>query len=273
MCVYNNEEGLPKVLNNINKISYLFTSLKVLAFYDHSNDASLEILKNAKINENDQIEIIINNNPKNIVKTENICNARNELLKRVIEYSPEYFIMIDSNEYACVGDINSELLKEMLERSDEWDALSFDRTAGYYDYWALSFDPYIFSFQHFTIHPNQVIEKMCESFKEILTDYKTNRPNELIPVYSAFNGFSIYKTSKFSNCKYGIYILLNLFPIDILLKQLNLLNCSLKNSLFNDCEHRRFHLEGISKNNAKIRICTKSLFNKVENNKITRGPC
>ena len=33
----------------------------------------------------------------------------------------------------------------------------------------------------------------------LLNDYKINKPDKLIPVYSAFNGFSIYKTTKFLN--------------------------------------------------------------------------
>lgn len=108
--------------------------------------------------------------------------------------------MMDSNEYSCIGDINLEVIMSVLSR-DDWDAISFDREAGYYDTWALSFEPYMYSFFHFT-NWNKVVNMMRDEFRKLLADYKNNKPDELIPVYSAFNGFSIYKTDKFVNCKY-----------------------------------------------------------------------
>jgi len=48
LCVYNNEFGLPFVLNNILKIKDVFSKIQILVFYDDSNDKSLEILNNFK---------------------------------------------------------------------------------------------------------------------------------------------------------------------------------------------------------------------------------
>jgi len=273
LCVYNNEFGLPFVLNNILKINDFFPNIKILVFYDNSQDKSLEILNN--FNEKYRnMEIIINTNPKSFLRTQNIANARNSLLEQIREkYSDvPYFIMMDSNEYSCIGNINMDVLKKGIDRNNEWDALSFDREAGYYDTWALSFEPFIYSFFHFHNWQN-VVELMRVDFKQLMDDYKRNKPNEFIPVYSAFNGFSIYKTSKFINCSYSSNINIDLFPQDVLIKQFEVTNSNIIHNFTNDCEHRHFHLEAIKKNNAKIRICQDFLFAKFINPpKNLRGP-
>tara|TARA_Y100000389_G_scaffold195515_1_gene227020 strand:- start:164 stop:460 length:297 start_codon:yes stop_codon:yes gene_type:complete len=98
--VYNNEEGLPKVFNNIIKLKEIF-KLNVIVFYDISNDKSLDILyyyKNIFTN----MDIIINEKEKTTIRTRNIANARNALLQTIRnKYSDfDYFIMMDSNEYS-----------------------------------------------------------------------------------------------------------------------------------------------------------------------------
>jgi hypothetical protein len=274
LCVYNNEFGLPYVLNNILQIEKIFTDdCKILAFYDTSIDKSLSIL-NSHNEKYGNLEIIINQNTKSSSRTENIAYARNNLLNKLREkYSDvPYFIMMDSNDYSCIGNININVLKKAFERKDEWDAISFDREAGYYDHWALSFDPFIYSFFHFS-NWRKAVEIMRAYFNKLMNHYKTNKPDQLISVYSAFNGFSIYKTEKFLNCSYSSNINIKLFPLNTLKKQLEITKCRIVNNITNDCEHRHFHLEGILKYNAKIRICTDFLFNKFENPpKNLKGP-
>jgi len=102
-------------------------------------------------------------------------------------------------------------------------------------------------------------------YNSLLNDYKTNHPDKLIPVYSAFNGFAIYKTSMFLNCSYSSNIDLDLFPTNSINKQVEHMNVDVIPVLTNDCEHRKFHLEAIKKNGAKIMISTKSLFAKFDN--------
>lgn len=278
LCVFNNEEGLPFVLNNIKKLDCIF-NVKILVFYDHSEDKSYEILVNYnKINKN--MEIIVNRfksireriNWMNSPRTKRIAFARNSLLqlikKKYNKY--EYFIMMDSNEYSCVGNININVLKESLLLNN-WDSLSFDREAGYYDQWALSFDPFIYSFFHFK-NWRKGSKMMIDKFKDLLDSYR--KKNELMPVYSAYNGFAIYKTNKFLNCSYSSNIDLSLFPQNSIEKQQKLTNDRIIISKKRDCEHRHFHLDAIKKNNALIRISTKSLFSKVDNPRPNlRGPC
>lgn len=163
--------------------------------------------------------------------------------------------MIDANEYACVGDVNLDPVSSALER-DDWDSVSFHREAGYYDMWALSYSPYVYSYMHFSDTP-RVVWEMRKHFSFLLMDYITNRPTELIPVYSAFNGFALYRTAKFLNCSYSSVIHTDLLPN--IQEQVEVCGPPIK-ILTGDCEHRKFHLEAIRKNGARIRICTQPVF-------------
>lgn len=273
LCVYNNSEGLPRVLINIDKINQVFKDLQIIAFYDKSSDNSLEILEKYSYYKNN-MEIIINKNERSKIRTENIAFARNSILKKIKEKykNYKYFMMMDTNNYSCIGDINIDVLRETMNRSYEWDSISFDREAGYYDTWALSFDPFIYSSYHCD-NAEEVTEQKQNRFKKILDYHKELMPNKYIHVYSAFNGFAIYKSSVFLDCTYNATIKLSLFPRNIIKKQINVTNCLFLKNMSDDCEHRAFHLEAIQKHNARIRICTKSLFSKVlEYNPKWRGP-
>ena len=115
---------------------------------------------------------------------------------------------------------------------------------------------------------------MREHFNRIMNEYKEKYPDKLIHVYSAFNGFAIYRSKKFLNCKYSSNIELDLYPEEIIMKQEIITGCEVLDKFEDDCEHRKFHLEAISKNNARIGICTRSLFSKVKNPPLfSRGPC
>jgi hypothetical protein len=274
LCVYNSAKGLPSVLKNIDKIKNhkLFTDIKIVACYDNSDDNSLDILTSYE-NENENIEIIKNECRISDARTENIAFARNQILERIREkYSNyEYFIMMDTNEYSCIGDINVNVLEDVIKRKDEWDSISFDREAGYYDIWALSFEPFIYSVYHFD-NFDKINKTMRDAFTVILDEYKNNKPDEYIDVYSAFNGCAIYKTALFLDCSYSSNIQFKRFPKDILKKQLDACGCKLLHILSYDCEHRAFHMEAKQKNNAKIKICMKSLFSKLPKRPRLRGP-
>jgi hypothetical protein len=279
------------VLSNILAISRskLFDNITIVALYDASSDKSYSILESFKnrysrqsSHQHEVIEtFIISNKTKEFrmsfgnatrvldkSRTMRIANARNEILNymRLLEIQRvynKYFIMMDSNEYACVGQINIDTLRDALQRSDEWDSISFDREAGYYDYWALSFDPHIYSFYHVQ-NKNDALNKMVTDFARKLNASRESR--NLIPVYSAFNGFAIYKTRLFLNCSYSSFIHIHLFPKELLPPKI-------LHHFKNDCEHRKFHLEAIKKNGAKIMVSPLSIFYKLPiPNPSLRGP-
>ena len=298
LCVYNNEPGLPSVLSNIVKImeSNLFYKVTVVAFYDNSSDNSYSILETFKNKYEslcaDTFKMIIVNNTNSrkmrmdfgsgsnsvtrvldSCRTARIALARNGLL-HVIRglhkrgFFNKYFIMMDSNEYACVGQINIPTLCSALERSDEWDSVSFNREAGYYDYWALSYDPYIYSIYH-VMNKNETIHNIREDFEKKLkyaNSKNDNKNYDFIPVYSSYDGFAIYKSDKFLNCSYSSNIDIRLFPK-------KLLPPKIMNKFTNDCEHRKFHLEAIKKNKARIVVSPLSIFYKLPiRNPRLRGP-
>jgi hypothetical protein len=302
LCVYNNEPGLPSVLSNIVKIveANLFYKVTVVAFYDNSSDNSYLILKIFKQKYEslcaDTFKMIIvdnNNNPNSRImrmnfgsgsnatvraldtgRTARIAVARNGIL-HVIRglhkkgFYNKYFIMMDSNEYACVGRINISTLCSALERSDEWDSVSFDREAGYYDYWALSYEKYIYSIYH-VVNRDETIHNIRRDFEVKLNNAKSakndDKKYDFIPVYSSYDGFAIYKSDKFLNCSYSSNIDIRLFPKNLLPKQII-------NKFTNDCEHRKFHLEAIKKNKARIVVSPLSIFYKLPiQNPGLRGP-
>ena len=301
LCVYNNELGLPSVLSNIVKIieSCLFEKITVVAFYDNSSDKSYLIMEVFKKKYESvcaktfKMVIVVNKpNSRNMrmdfgggsnavsrvldnSRTARIAIARNGIL-HVIRglhsrgFFNKYFIMMDSNEYACVGQINIPTLRSALERSVEWDSVSFNREAGYYDYWALSYDPYIYSIYH-VVNKNETLHNMREDFEKKLKYATANVKNDnkkysFIPVYSSYNGFAIYKTDKFLNCSYSSNIDIRLFPKKLLPPQIT-------NKFTNDCEHRKFHLEAIKKNKARIVVSPLSIFYKLPiRNPGLRGP-
>ena len=277
LCVYNNEKGLPACLENIESIRHIFHRMVINVVYDISEDKSYQILADFKKYNEDKpmrqkipMNIIINTNERNInSKSVNIATCRNMLLdvirKNYSDY--DYFIMMDTNEYSCIGKINVQLMNDIMHPEDpqndnymsKYDAITFDREAGYYDWWALSFDPYIYSFYHI-VNSFKVADQMKKMFTDILHHYRIHRPNELIPVYSAFNGFGIYKTSKFLSSSYSSNIQIDLFPKHIIHKLIYITKSNIHNHYKDDCEHRKFHLEAIQKNNAKIGVSTKYMF-------------
>lgn len=292
LCVYNNEIGLPPCLENIQAIRHIFHRMVINVVYDISEDNSYQILMDFKkqnedkpMNQRIHMNIVINTTKRNLQsKSVNIAVCRNMLLDMIRRSYRDYkyFIMMDTNEYSCVGKINVQLMHDIIysdledPKSDKYmskyDAITFDREAGYYDWWALSFDPYIYSFYHI-VNSFKVAEQMKIMFTDMLNYYRTSHPNSVIPVYSAFNGFGIYKTNKFLNCSYSSDIHIDLFPKPIIHRLIYITKSNIHNHYKDDCEHRKFHLEAIQKNNAKIGVSTQYMFFRHENpHPKLRGP-
>ena len=160
----------------------------------------------------------------------------------------EMFIMMDCDN-VCSGEINLDVLKKNLYRND-WDALSFNKSK-YYDIWALSINPIVFSYLHFEPDAQS---NMSNYIHNIM---KSTPKNILVNRFSAFNGFSIYRTNKFLNCYYAGRVRLELIPVSYLKKniQVNKSQIIFKpifgianeiSSKFEDCEYRAFHMQAIN---------------------------
>lgn len=181
-----------------------FLKYKIVIYENNSTDNTKDMLKLYSSNENIKIisedidglqlrennklwtytEITGSNHP---CRSEHISNARNKLIDEINkpEYdSFNYLIIIDfdSNGWEINGIIDS------FNRKDNWDVI-FGNSNPHYDYCALRTDFFLFG-----------PELIGESFWN-LPDYKFTS-NELIPVYSAFNGIGIYKKDIFRKYKY-----------------------------------------------------------------------
>jgi len=259
-CVLNCAPYLDKVFENIALIGQSFDKYKIIISYDHSSDNSLEIINRYKSTL--PIEIIINQNPVTDIREQNIANARNKILDWIRndnDDSYNYFIMID------MDDVSEPLIQENLYvigdylRRDDWDALSFNRVV-YYDLFALSIVPYIFSnWKNVNVYENlfQFIKKRIAGLK----------PDQLLVCHSAFNGFAIYRKNIFIHCHYSCDIKDSIDLVDPFLLDKNMKFANINENLYLtsqddsvDCEHRSFHLQAIRDYGARIRISPYMLF-------------
>lgn len=107
------------------------------------------------------LEIIINKLPLTSERTQNICNARNFLIKRIYEIDKiipiDYYIMMYF-DVVCSKPINCDALINAFKNKDKWNSITFNIQT-YYDFWALSFDHYIYSCWHFN-EPKSMIKFM-----------------------------------------------------------------------------------------------------------------
>jgi glycosyltransferase involved in cell wall biosynthesis len=255
---------LEKVLENIEKIGSLFEDYRIILFYDKSTDNSLQILKKIQT-KNPRLSFFVNKAPLSKFRTHNIAFARNFCLKQIKEKYADfpYFIMMDFDNVNCKT-VRPEILEKYLNL-DTWDALSFQTNPFYYDIWGLSIYPYCFSYNHFKNNVKQydVIQKYVETKLK-----KLNKDNlELLPCLSAFNGFSIYRTSLFLDCTYDGKIRMDLVPKKAILTHSFVTRSPLVykkyetvDGRYEDCEHRAFHMQAVFQKGAKIRISPEILF-------------
>ena len=251
---------LDKIFSNMEKIGSLFEDYVIIIYYDKSDDNTLIKLKEYQL-KNDKLKFYVNKNEMSPYRTHRIASGRNRCIQMIREYYSDYpfFIMMDCDD-VCLPDVKLDILKKYLNRND-WDSLSFNKS-DYYDIWALSVRPYLFSYRHFK---NQ--HKVCTTMKNYIQTLLSKVPkNGLLKCGSAFNGFAIYRTHKFLNCYYDGSARFDLIPKNYLLRNMQMLNSKLifsnnhEERIIEDCEHRSFHLSAINNNNARIRISPEILF-------------
>jgi hypothetical protein len=253
---------LNKVFENIEKIGSLFHDYKIVIYYDNSQDNTLQILKQYK-KKNKKFKYYVNTKICSKYRTHNIAKGRNFCLKYIMENKDKYpyFIMMDFDDVNCKN-CNPEIIVKYLSRTD-WDGLSFNTNPKYYDIWGLSIYPYYFSYNHFN---NSA--KYYFIIQNYIQQLLYNLPSDkLLSCMSSFNGFSIYRTSKFINCYYDGTVRLDLIPVQYLQihsyatqSPIIYQNYGHVDGKYEDCEHRSFHYQAINTNHAKIRISPEVLF-------------
>lgn len=250
--IKNVEIYLNKIFQNMALIGSLFEDYVIILYYDHSSDNTLQKIKSYQ-NNNDKLQIIINNDIPLKYRTHRIAKGRNKIIQMIKnKYSDyEYFIMMDCDD-KCIYDIRLPLLKNYLINNDNWDSLSFNHPAGYYDTWALSKRPFVVSCHHFK-RPDLGVKNLIKIIKKTSKD-------KLIQCLSAFNGFAIYKTQKFINCIYDGTFRLDYIPKNLILENIRVAGNINTSQNKEDCEHRHFHFQAVFQNNAKIMISPECLF-------------
>jgi hypothetical protein len=260
--VKNCAKYLDKVFQNIEKIGTLFTDYVIILYYDHSQDNTLDKLKNYQT-KNNRLIFYVNKSPLSPYRTHNIAKGRNWCVQKVRENFSDfnYFIMMDFDD-VCSQDIKLHVLKKHLYTTN-WDAISFNKS-NYYDIWGLSIKPYIVSYRHFNNMSNSSV-----NIKNYITQLLNRLPkNKLLRCCSAFNGFSIYRSNIFKYCVYDGRLRLDLIPKNLIQNHQLILrdkirlvrNGIVEGTINEDCEHRSFHLQAINKYNAKIFISPEILF-------------
>lgn len=253
---------LPSVLKNMENLGTLFNDYKIIIVYDDSIDNTLDILKNYADNNPKTMILYINNRPLTNIRTNNIATARNICLHIVRKLYSQwgFFIMMDCDDVNA-GNLDVEPLKLYLDpfHFTLWDALSFNREP-YYDLWALSIYPYIFSYSHFVDGKNKWNHYLDFIFSKLKN--KREKNTELISVYSAFNGFAIYKMNPFIKCVYDGNFRMDYIPTNLLTANIRAAGKIMTNGFpeNGDCEHRFFHFSAVLNYGAKIRISPLTIF-------------
>lgn len=256
-CAWNCGKHIDDVFKNILKITKLYANFLVIIAYDESSDDTLEKLIKYRNKYKDKI-IILMGKKKSTIRTENLAIARNKILrviKKQYQIQPFlHFIMMDLDD-VCSLDININTLQFYLQSSNDWDALSFNRK-NYYDIWALSYDPFLVSLFHWKKTERMFIKNDIE---KKLKDCKS-----LFPCMSAFNGFSIYRSSIFINSFYDWKIESNLKFLTKEMIHKNKVAFPSTNEILladqMDCEHRFFHFFAYFHLGARIMISPKCIF-------------
>jgi hypothetical protein len=257
--VKNCEPYLAKVFQNIEQLGKLFDDYAIVVYCDKSNDKSYNALNEYR-KRNPRLIFYYNETPVSRFRTHRLAHARNECIKVIRNCFSDYpyFIMMDFDD-VCSQSVKIDVLQKYLHE-DTWDALSFNKDP-YYDIWALSIHPFAVSFQHLENRDNLVIV-----MQKYISDILKSSTN-LVSCMSAFNGFAIYRTSKFLNCHYDGTLRLDLLSaeyvsltLDKIKKKFNFCPPGSERSRVEDCEHRSFHLMAINNNGARIRIAPELLF-------------
>jgi hypothetical protein len=270
-CVRNVSVFLNHTFNNIDIISENFSEFAVVFFYDESSDDTLDKLKLYQNHYNEKINIIINNETMLEHRTHRIANARNKILEFIEnKYSDfDFYILLDSGDESAYK-IDNTILSKYLLRND-WDGLFFNRyglPCPNYDIWALQFDVFIQNCWSFD-KPVDIITIMRSILDQKLNNLKDD---ELLEVYSAFNGIGIYRLNKFIGIRYDATIqrYFSNNELENMLKYIKdnyNLETIVNEGAVENCEHIGFHINAIRKNNAKIRM-SKDLIYKVYNPKV-----
>jgi hypothetical protein len=250
---------LLKIFNNLDLLSKKFKLFTVIFIYDNCTDNSEKLLQEYKRRSKFYVFVIHNIGNNSDYRTVRIANSRNKYLYVVynIIKDIDFHIVIDADN-VNTSRWNIELINHYIHH-DTWDAISFNRSNGYYDIYALLYGNVKHNCWGYKKHSHYIIACMRNDIENRL---QNTEKHSLLKCLSAFNGLSIYRTKKFKNCFYdGLYKNIKSFITDQereetvkVLQKLMSIPIEIDEDCIENCEHVFYHLSAIQKNNARIRI-------------------
>jgi uncharacterized MAPEG superfamily protein len=229
----------PRFIAGLSKNLALLTALwkhsRVIIYCDEVSERSFRAF-------NDTRFTFIRENFKSPLRTHRIAYGRNTLLQSVDhsiisnhdDRQNTFLAVIDLDKVSHF-EFNRTVIEEAMAQQSQWDSVSFNRH-GYYDFWALRYSRY-----DFNLWARNNTKSLIKQMDRDIEDDLRRAPTDFLPVYSAFNGFALYKYNYTVGCKYN---------------GSNALGDDFKGE---DCEHVQFHKCMIQRNGARIRIFRRSL--------------
>ena len=202
-CAINCAKYIDEIFKNISLMSQKLKISHIIISYDESQDDTLKKLERFEKYSN-IVHIIKTDKPLTNNRIQNITNSRNRIMNFLsgLEKKPDYYIMMNFDN-SCCEPLDLNVLKSAFKIKEEWDSISFNNEQ-YHDYWALSFDEFIFSCWNMP-NPKDIMKDMNLQLKKKLKKQK------YIEVDSAYNGFAIYRTETFINERYQSMIDFSIF--------------------------------------------------------------
>lgn len=272
-CIRDCGKYLKSIFANINRLKPYFNKTTCVFVYDNCKDDSEKKLKEYQ-ETHDNVIVFHNKGNNSPLRTVRIANSRNVNVNILYHQLPDtdFHIVVDADERnADPWDL--DVILSSFAR-DDWDCLSFNRPV-YYDIWALLFDQYkhhCWGFGKMSLPLSKKVVKLIE--KDVSERLAALPEGELMPCYSAFNGFAIYRTPVFKGLVYdGLYK--NVRPFFTDQERLDTLEhikqqLSVKDArklklddgviMKEQADHVYYHLSAIRDKAARIRISPRNLF-------------
>jgi hypothetical protein len=210
-CVFcasirNNASHLEAVLANMaSTIPAVFDRIAFVVSHDHCTDRSVDILESFREQSSHEVVIIEKAHNDSPYRTHRIARARNAILECIEERFADFdfFAVFDADE-VCTEPIRLDVLERYTDDAyiEAWDAITFDHVQmddypmRYYDLWALQFGIFVHNGMGWGKESRLVGQLMYHQLIEYLDKAP---PGALLPCRSAFGGFGLYRTSKFSD--------------------------------------------------------------------------
>lgn len=258
---------LPQVLENIATIGALFSHFHIIIAVSDDSPADQATLRKHPLSASGHLTVITALRDPAKPRTVNIALARNATLVamrelpcgRPADVAPTHYIMMDCDD-VCAAPINIPTFIAAYNQRCKWDAITFAPTP-YYDLWALSSPPFVFSYSNFAGGQRAYMAHITRLLG------KTPK-GEIVHVWSAFCGFGIYKWAM-SEGMYDGRWKMDYIPSPILSRNITAMGGPIRRAPHPslpfgepdaDCEHRRFHLTAVFKRGARIGIFNEALF-------------